>query len=112
MVAENPSDHAEFLSAFTNEREMLATSMGLDINLGNCHLEVLSPLAFRFRLGEAALAARSAMPGFAALRVRVRSRDALHAALAKGGIAAHQHGAFTIVGPQALHGAAIAFEQA
>lgn len=50
-IAEEPADHAEFLSALTGQREMLATSAGLDIQLGGASLEILSPRAFAFRFG-------------------------------------------------------------
>ncbi len=52
VCAEEPADHAEFLSALTGQREMLATSAGLDIQLeGGASLQVLSPRAFAFRFG-------------------------------------------------------------
>ncbi|WP_298354425.1 hypothetical protein [Rhodoblastus sp.] len=51
VVADEPADHAEFLSALTGQREMLATSAGLDIPLGGASLEILSPRAFAFRFG-------------------------------------------------------------
>jgi hypothetical protein len=50
-IADEPADHAEFLSALTGQREMLATSAGLDIQLGGASLEILSPRAFAFRFG-------------------------------------------------------------
>ncbi|MGO8739366.1 hypothetical protein [Rhodoblastus sp.] len=52
VCAEEPADHAEFLSALTGQREMLATSAGLDIQLaGGASLQILSPRAFAFRFG-------------------------------------------------------------
>ena len=55
IVAENPADHAEFLSGFTGQREMLATSMGLDIRLARGQrIDVLTPQAAAFRMGCAA----------------------------------------------------------
>ncbi len=50
-IAQEPADHAEFLSALTGQREMLATSAGLNIRLGGASLEILSPRAFAFRFG-------------------------------------------------------------
>lgn len=50
-VAESPADHAEFLSTLTGQREMLATSAGLEIRLNDASLDVLSAPAFAYRFG-------------------------------------------------------------
>ncbi len=57
LVAENPSDHHIFLAAFTGNREMRATSFGIEIEVGNAVIEVTSPQGFAFRYGEIAPAA-------------------------------------------------------
>ncbi len=54
-LVESPADHAEALAKLTGQREMLATSAGLEIGLdGETRLDVLTPLAFAFRFGAAA----------------------------------------------------------
>jgi hypothetical protein len=51
-LTENPADHAEALAALTGQREMLATSAGLEIRLaGGQRLDVLTAPAFAFRFG-------------------------------------------------------------
>ncbi|MCI4680008.1 hypothetical protein K9U39_11570 [Rhodoblastus acidophilus] len=51
-IAPEPANHGEYLSALTGQREMLATSAGLEIRLdGGTSLQVLSPSAFAFRFG-------------------------------------------------------------
>jgi hypothetical protein len=67
MVAEDPSDTHEFLGAFLNQREMRATSFGLELSTGREKIEVLSPEAFRYRFGAAAPAVPGRGPQFAAL---------------------------------------------
>ena len=58
-LADGPADHAEYLSALTGQREMLATSAGLEIRLdGGTRLDVLSAPAFAFRFGVAPQARR------------------------------------------------------
>lgn len=52
LVAENPSDHAVFLSAFTGVRDFRASSLGLVIALDHGAIEVLTPTAWRQRSGE------------------------------------------------------------
>jgi len=43
---ENPADHAETFSRAANQREMRATSAGLELKLANARLEILTPAAF------------------------------------------------------------------
>lgn len=45
MVAENPADHAEFLSAFTGERELVSNSAGVAVPLPRGRIEVLTGAA-------------------------------------------------------------------
>lgn len=54
LVAGDPSDYHEFLDAFINQREMRATSYGLELDTGRGLVEVLSPEAFQFRFGRPA----------------------------------------------------------
>ena len=107
MVAENPSAHAEFLSHFTGEREILATSMGIDINTGGGRIEVLTPLAFEFRFG---LQADSASPHFAAFRIGVADMQAALACLSAAQSPLQLQGARAIVPPAAAFGCAVVFE--
>src|SRR3954451_16631178 len=51
LVADNPSDHHIFLSAFTGEREMLATSSGITIKTPRGEIQVMTPAAFRDHFG-------------------------------------------------------------
>ena len=109
MVAENPSAHAEFLSHFTGEREMLATSMGIEIDTGGGKIEVLTPLACQFRFG---LAPQADTPHFAAFRIAVADMAAALACLNAGHVPFKRQGALAVVPPEAAQGAAIVFEQA
>ena len=109
MVAENPAAHAEFLSHFTGEREMLATSMGIEIDTGGGRIEVLTPLAYQFRFG---LAAQRETPHFAAFRIAAADMAAALACLTAAHIAFARHGALAVVPPEAALGAAIVFEPA
>jgi hypothetical protein len=47
LVAENPTDHHIFLSAFVGERELTATSSGLLIKTPRGEIQVMDPVAFR-----------------------------------------------------------------
>ena len=52
MVAENPADHAEFLSAFTGERELVSNSAGVAVPLPRGRIEVLTGAAAGWVLGD------------------------------------------------------------
>jgi hypothetical protein len=107
-LADGPADHAEFLSAVTGQREMLATSAGLEIRLdGGTRLDVLSAPAFAFRFGVA-----PATDGFrvAALIFAVKDLAETEAALRANGLAPrHQAGRLLA---ETIEGVAVAFEQA
>ncbi len=70
MVAEDPSDHHEFLGGFTGQREMRATSLGLEMDTARGLIYVLNPRAYRSLIGdEAAEAMADVLPQIAALEV-------------------------------------------
>jgi len=110
MVAENPSDHHVFLSAFTGERELLATSNGVAVKTPRGAIEVMTPAAYASHFGVAppdvAGGAR-----LAALILAVRDGAGLATILDDAKIATARRMGRIVVGPQTMMGAAIAFEQ-
>lgn len=70
MVAEDPSDHHEFLGGFTGQREMRATSLGLELDTARGQISVLNPRAYRSLIGDAAADAVSgSLPQIVAIEV-------------------------------------------
>jgi len=70
MVAQDPSDHHEFLGGFTGQREMRATSLGLELETARGQIVVLNPKAYRSLIGEAAAEALSGpLPQIAAIEI-------------------------------------------
>ena len=65
---ENPADHAEALGRAANQREMRATSAGLELKLANARLEALTPAAFAQRYGDGEQALVFATPSIKAAR--------------------------------------------
>ncbi len=108
IVAENPSDHHIFLSAFTGERELNATSSGITAPTPRGELQIMDAAAFGSHFGipppDIAAGAR-----LAALRFAVRERDALIAALHAGAVPHILHMGHVVVAPQAAMGAALVF---
>jgi len=108
IVAENPSDHHIFLSTFTGERELNATSSGITAPTPRGDLAIMDAAAFHSHFGvpppDIAAGAR-----LAALRFAVRERDTLIAALEAGAVPHILHMGHVVVAPQAAMGATLVF---
>jgi hypothetical protein len=109
IVAENPSDHHIFLSAFTGERELLATSSGVSAHTPRGELAIMDAAAFGSHFGVAPpdIAAGARL---AALRLLVPDRDALIATLKAGAVPHILHMGHVVVAPQDAIGATLVFE--
>ena len=108
IVAENPSDHHIFLSAFTGERALNATSSGITAHTPRGELQIMDTAAFRSHFGVAppdiAGSAR-----LAALRFAVRERESLLATLDAAAVPHILHMGHVVVAPQAAMGATLVF---
>jgi hypothetical protein len=111
LVAENPTDLHIFLSAFTGERELQATSSGITAPTPRGDIKVMDPAAFENHFGVAAPDI-SGGARLAAMRFKVRDHAALMAAFGAGGIAAISHMGATVVDAAAAMGATLVFEPA
>jgi hypothetical protein len=111
LVADNPSDHHIFLSAFAGERELLATSTGITVTTPRGTIQMMDPSAYGRHFG---VAAPDIAEGarLAALIVSVRDIAAAEAVLKKADVPAATHMDRLVVGPQAARGATIVFEPA
>jgi len=109
LVAENPTDHHIFLSAFTGERELHAGSGAITAPTPRGDIRVLDPAAFHTRLG-ASPPDVSAGARLAAMRLAVRDQAALRGALTRGQIEAAEHMGAIVVAPEAAMGATLVFE--
>jgi catechol 2,3-dioxygenase-like lactoylglutathione lyase family enzyme len=110
LVAENPSDHHVFLSAFSGVRDLHATSSGVTASTPRGDIKVMDPAAFRSHFGtEPPDISSGARLG--ALQFRVLDRAALTDALDRGGINFSAHMSSIIVAPEIAMGATLAFEE-
>ena len=108
LVADNPTDHHIFLSAFTGVRDLHATSNGVTASTPRGDVKVMDPAAFRSHFGtEPPDISKGAR--LAAMQFRVRDRTALMTALSSGGIASSFCMGSTIVVPEAAMGTTLAF---
>jgi len=111
LVAENPSDHHIFLSAFVGERELLATSSGITVKTPRGEIQVMDRAAFRSHFGTAAPDVTGGAR-LAALRLAVRQPEVTRATLRAAGVAFADVMGRIVVAPERAMGATIAFEPA
>ena len=109
MIAENPADHAEFLSHFTGQREMQSTSAGLSVETGRGTISVMSEASAAFRLGAFFDPIPTRLIGFTVIVPDLR---ALEGRLASGKIAYQTRSNSIVIPSDTAFGVSIAFEQA
>lgn len=109
LVAENPTDHHVFLSAYTGERSLKSNSLGVSAPLPRGRFDILTPHAlFQLFAGEEGAAG----PRFAGFAVAVPDLEAVRRLLAAGDVPSMQVGERIIVPSRAAMGCMIAFEKA
>ncbi|MDQ2954596.1 MAG: VOC family protein [Pseudomonadota bacterium] len=110
IVAENPTDHHIFLSAFTGERELQSTSSGLRVATARGDIQVMDPSAYGnyFAVAPPDIGTGARL---AALRFVTGDMAATTASLARGKVAFSSRLGRIIVGPEGAMGAAIVFEE-
>jgi catechol 2,3-dioxygenase-like lactoylglutathione lyase family enzyme len=110
LVAENPGDQHIFLSAFTGERDLLATPAGLSIKTPGGEIQVMTPAAFGDCVGVAP-PDTSAGARLAALRFAVRDLGAAKSLFDRAGLPAGGRPGRLVVAPETAMGAALIFER-
>jgi hypothetical protein len=111
MVADNPSDHHIFLSAFAGERELQSSSAGITVTTPRGDIQVMAPTAYADHFG---IAAPDVMGGgrLAALRLVSSDLAATETALSSGGFSVIRHMNRLVIAPDQALGAALVFEAA
>ncbi|ETR75278.1 hypothetical protein X566_21385 [Afipia sp. P52-10] len=109
LIADNPTDHHIFLTAFTGERELHSTSSGVAARTARGVLEIIEPVAFRDRYGVTVAAEGEGMT-LAGLRIAVTDLERVEAVARDNGIAMHRRLNCLVVAPSAAFGATLIFE--
>jgi catechol 2,3-dioxygenase-like lactoylglutathione lyase family enzyme len=109
LVAEHPSDHHIFLSAFSGERELLATSSGLTVQTPRGEIQMMTPNAFRQHF-DAPPPDVTSGPRLAALCLTVREPDATRAMLREAGVPFEEVVGRIVIAPEQAMGATLTFE--
>jgi hypothetical protein len=111
LVADNPSDHCAFLSAFTGVREVTANSDGFAVETPRGEIQVMDPSSFARHFGAPPLnTGRGAR--LAALRFTTRNMAAAQATLRAGNIDFYEVTQRLVVGADTALGATFVFENA
>ena len=108
MLAEEPSDHAEFMRAFTGIDEFSATSAGLRFETPRGEIDVLSDTAFAFEYG---LRLEVNQPRLAAFSIQVTDLNALVSRLSSQNIPHNVYKGCVLVAPSDAFGVAVRFIQ-
>jgi hypothetical protein len=109
MVADNPSDHHIFMSAFAGERELLSSSAGITVTTPRGEIQVVTPAAFADLFG---IAAPDVSQGgrLAALRLVSSDMNATQASLSSGAFSPIRRMERLVVPSDQALGAALVFE--
>ena len=109
LVADNPTDHHIFLEAFTGQRDLHSTSIGLVAKTARGVIEVVEPTSFADRFGVIVPVEGDAM-ALAALRIGVLFAQRIEGRLKDNDIAYERHGNALVVRPETAFGATLVFE--
>ncbi|MFO1151349.1 MAG: VOC family protein [Alsobacter sp.] len=107
MVAENPAAHAEFLTAFSGQHDLVSHSGGIAVPTPRGRIEVLTGPSLAFHTG---LRLAEEPARLVAFRVAVPDVAALAARLDAAGIAHARREGAVVVPPEAAHGTALIFQ--
>lgn len=111
MVADNPSDHHIFLSAFTGERDLQSTSAGITVTTPRGEIQVMTPASYADHFDVMAPDIDKGAR-LAALRLICPDLSVVEASLSAGRIEPKTHMGRLVVPPSVAYGAAIIFEAA
>jgi hypothetical protein len=109
MVAENPSDHHIFLKAFTGERDLHSSSIGVKARTENGDVEIMEQVAFAGQFGVTPAVDGEGMT-LNGLRFAVEDMAQTEAWHRRNGIASQRHAGRLVVPPDVAHGATLIFE--
>ncbi|MFC0242910.1 VOC family protein [Rhodopseudomonas telluris] len=108
MVADSPTDHHIFLTAFTGLRDLHASSIGITARTPRGDLAIVEPVSFRDQYG-VDVAADITGARFSGLRIAVEDLAVVEPLMQQSGIAATRHMGRLVV-PD-VYGATLIFEQ-
>jgi catechol 2,3-dioxygenase-like lactoylglutathione lyase family enzyme len=109
FVAESPTDHHIFLSAFSGVRRVRSTSLGISVATPRGTIQIMERRGFRDAYGEEPPAGEGMR--FAALVFGAEDSQATGALLRRNGMEARKHAGGLVMGPERAHGATLVFHK-
>jgi catechol 2,3-dioxygenase-like lactoylglutathione lyase family enzyme len=110
LVADNPSDHRNFLEAFAGPRGLVSTSSGISIRTPRGEIQMMKPGVFRDRFGtEPPTTERGAR--LAAIRFAVRDLDAATEQVKTAATISSSRMGYIALGSDNAMGATLVFER-
>lgn len=109
MVADNPSDHHIFLSAFTGVRMVHSSSLGIASRTPSGEVEIMESTGFRDQFGVVPVIEGEGA-AFQGLRLVVDDVNATERLLKENNVACHRHVGRVIVPPEVAFGATLIFD--
>jgi catechol 2,3-dioxygenase-like lactoylglutathione lyase family enzyme len=110
LVAENPTDHHIFMSAFAGERELQSTSSGISIVTPRGEIQIMDPTAYRRHFGIEPPNVNEGMR-LCALRLMALDLGHVEASLKTGGTPYSAHMGRIVIEPAQAMGVALVFER-
>jgi hypothetical protein len=111
LAADNPTDHHIFLKAFTGEKDLHSSSIGVKARTENGDIEIMEQVAFRDQFG-VALEVRGEGMTLNGLRFEVDDIARTETLHRQNGVASQRHVGRLVISPDVAHGATLIFETA
>jgi catechol 2,3-dioxygenase-like lactoylglutathione lyase family enzyme len=111
FVADNPTDHHIFMSAFAGERELQSTSSGISVVTPRGDIQIMDPVAYRSHFGIDAPDVTAGMR-LCALRLTAPDLSRVETSLSAANVHFLRHMDRVVIAPAQAMGAALVFEHA
>lgn len=111
MVADEPADLHEFLEGFAGQRELRSTSFGIECDLGDSQVDILTPVGFKAFYGDAFPVETLKTPRLVAIKILVDDIGKVTRFADEAGIKVIKRSGMAIVPASSAHGSVLIFQQ-
>ena len=111
MVADEPAQLHEFLEKFSGQRELRATSFGIECDTAQGRIDILTPVGFKAFYGDVIAVETLETSRFVATKILVDDISKVESLAQAGGIDVIRRSGMIIVPASAAHGSVLVFQQ-
>jgi catechol 2,3-dioxygenase-like lactoylglutathione lyase family enzyme len=111
MVADEPAELHEFIEGFSGQRELRSTSFGIECDLGESQIDILSPVGFSAFYGDVFPLDTLDSPRIVAFKINVDDIAKIERLANAAGIEVTKRSGMVIVPASAAHGSVLIFQQ-